>query len=140
MTEKNIELAKKFYAAAPKGDVQATRALLDPKVEWIEPFVPGLYFGGTHHGPDAVLKEVIEPTFRHLDDFRLEMTEFLDAGEHVVALGTFFGRGKITSLDLCAPCAMILTFQNGKIVKFRNYTDTAQFLRVLGVAGVAKAA
>jgi ketosteroid isomerase-like protein len=41
-TYKNVKLLKGFYEAVSRGDMDAARTLLDPNVEWIEPYLPGL--------------------------------------------------------------------------------------------------
>ncbi len=65
------------------------------------------------------------------DDFRMQCDQYLDAGEHVVVTGRFLGRGKETGNELNAPFAHIWTMRNGKVTQFRNYTDTANWLRAM---------
>ena len=86
---------------------------------------------GTHHGSEAVIKEIFEPTLDKFDDFRLQCDQFLDAGDQVVVTGRFLGRGKDTGSDLDATFAHVWTLRNGKVVRFQDYTDTANWLRAL---------
>lgn len=132
MSRKNIKVVQSFFEAAPRGDISAARAVLDPQIEWIEPGVPGLWFAGTHHGPDAVFSEVVEPTFNHIEDFSIQIDQYLDSGDHVVALGHFRGRGKTTGKEFDIPTAFVCIVHSGKIVRFQAYHDTAQWLQVLG--------
>ncbi len=53
MAKQNIQLVKSFFEAASKTDLAGARAALDPNIEWIEPEVLGLWFGGIHRGADA---------------------------------------------------------------------------------------
>ena len=131
MSTQNVELVRGFYDAAGKGDLGAARGLLDSNVEWIEPEVPGLWFSGTHRGPDAVFKDVIEPSFARFDKFRLEFDQFLDAGDHVVVLGHFCGQNKETHNDFRAPFAHIWKVQGSKVVWFRNFVDATSMLIAL---------
>jgi ketosteroid isomerase-like protein len=117
------------YDAVARG--QFGRLALDPNIEWVEANVPDLWFAGTHHGPHAVLKEVIEPTFEKLDAFRLQCDQFLDAGDRVVVTGHFLGRGKETGIELNACFAHIWTLRGDKAVRFEGYTDTANWLYAL---------
>ena len=64
MSQNNINTVQNFYAAVTRGEF--ANLPLDPQIEWIEPHVPDLWFSGTHQGPDGVLTEVIEPTFREI--------------------------------------------------------------------------
>ncbi len=129
MSEQNVDIVKKVYASVARGDF--ARDLLDPQVEWIEANVPDLWFSGTHHGIDAVMNQVMEPTAEHLDGFRLQCDRYLDAGDCVVVTGRFLGRGKDTGIALEAPFAHILTLRGGKIIRFEGYTDTANWLYAL---------
>lgn len=101
-TQENIALVKSAYEAIRRNDLNAFRKTLEPNIEWVEPKVPGLWFQGTHRGADAVVEEVVKPTFGKIEDFRVEMTQFFGAGEHVIALGRFRGRGKATGKELDA--------------------------------------
>ncbi|MDA8387769.1 MAG: nuclear transport factor 2 family protein [Nitrospiraceae bacterium] len=122
----------RFFDAVPGGDIAAARASLDPDIEWIEPEVRGLWFGGTHHGADAALKEVVEPTFDNVDDFNIRINQYLDAGEEIIALGGFQGKGKATGRQFEIQACFVCTVRGGKIVRFRAYHNTAQWLEALG--------
>lgn len=129
MSEKSVNTVRNIYAAFARGAFP--RAALDPNVEWIEPDVPDLWFSGAHHGVDAVISDVMQPTAERFDDFRLQCDEFLDAGERVVVTGRFLGRGKDTGIELDAAFAHIWTLRDDKVVRFQGYADTANFLYAL---------
>jgi ketosteroid isomerase-like protein len=74
---------------------------------------------------------VIEPTLEKMEHFHLQLDEILEADEHVIALGTFRGRCKESGADLHAPFAHIFNFRGDRIVRFRNFTDTAHWLHAL---------
>ena len=46
-------------------------------------------------------------------------------GDTVVALGQYGGKYKLTGKSFSAPFAHVWNFQNGKVARFRQYTDTA---------------
>ena len=132
MSQENVNVVRNFFEAAPRGDFAAARDALDPYIEWIEPGVPELWFAGTRHGPEAVFQEVIGPTFEYVEDFSIQIEQYLDAGDHVVALGHDRGRAKTTGREFDLPSAYVCTVHGGKIVRFEAYLDTAQWLRALG--------
>ena len=131
-TQDNLKLVKSFYDAGASGDFNKARPLLDPNVQWIEPKVSGLWFRGTHSGPEAVFKEVIEPTMSHIADFRVEISQFFPVGDHVIAIGRFTGRGKNTGKELNAATAHVWTMRNGRAVRFEAFHDEANWLQALG--------
>ena len=129
MSEGTVKTVRDFYGAVAQGDFASV--MFDPQIEWVEPKVPDLWFSGLHHGPDAVLKEVIEPTSEKLDAFHVQCDQFLDAGDHVIVTGHFQGRGKETGIELNAPFAHVWTLRGNKAVRFQCYTDTANCLHAL---------
>jgi hypothetical protein len=106
--------------------------VLDDNIEWIEPDVPGLWFSGKHHGAEESLREVVMPTLDRVNDFGIIIDEYLDAGDDIVALGRFFGTGKETGKKLDIPACFVCKVQNGKIISFRAYHNTAQWLEAIG--------
>jgi uncharacterized protein len=138
MPKTNVDVVRDFYDAVMHGDF--ARIMLDPQIEWIEPHVLELWFGGLHQGQDAVLKEVIEPTFDRFDDFRIVCGDFFDAGDHIIVTGNYQGREKRTGRRLDAAFAHIWRLHQGKAIRFRSVTDTASWLHSLGYLEMEKAA
>ncbi len=133
MSEENVNIMRQGYEAFNRGDIEAVMGLFDPEIEWQEPDVEGLPDRGTHHGAEAVANEVFGAVAEHWDEFRAVADEFLDAGDRVVVLGRFRGRGKASGGTLDAPFAHVWTLgDDGRAVHHRNYADTANFLRALG--------
>lgn len=132
MSKQNAQTIKNFFEAVKSGNMSGGRAALDKNVEWIEPETKDLWFGGVHHGADAAMKEVVEPTFKYVDDFSITIDEYLDAGDQIVALGEFHGKGKETGKKFNIPVSFVCTVKDGKITKFRAYHNTAQWLEAVG--------
>jgi uncharacterized protein len=129
MSQTNLMTVRDFYGAVAQGKFASLT--LDPQIEWIEAEVPDLWFSGTHRGPDAVFREVIEPTYEKVDAFHVQCEQFIDAGDHVIVTGHFRGRGKERGIELFAPFAHVWTLQGNKAVRFQGYTDTATWLYAL---------
>jgi ketosteroid isomerase-like protein len=60
-------------------------------------------------------------------DFTVMPEEWLDAGNHVVVLGTYNGRHKETGKEVRAQFAHVWDITHGRVVRFQQYTDTKQF-------------
>jgi len=127
----NVKHLKSFYAAVAQGDFTAARQYLDPTLEWVGPDAPGLWFSGNHRGPDAVFKEVIEPAYGKIVEFRMRMKKFHEVGEHVIAVGRVSGRAKMTGRELDAAIAHVWTLRNGKAVRCLSYHEPAKWLEAL---------
>jgi hypothetical protein len=76
-------------------------SLLDAQVEWTEAErFP--YYGGTWHGPQAVLDNLLKPLAGDWDEFSAKANEFIAEGDRVVSLGTYSGTFKKTRRSFSA--------------------------------------
>ena len=132
MSEVNVNILRQGYEAFNRADIDAVMGLMDPEIEWQEPDVEGLPQRGTHHGPEAVANNVFGAVVGNWDNFQAVPDELLDAGERVVVLGHFEGRGKASGKALDALYAHVWTLRDGKAVHFRAYADTVKVLQSLG--------
>ncbi len=125
-----VDMVRHFYDALGRGDVPAVLALLDAQVEWTEAErFP--YYGGTWHGPQAVLDNLLVPLSRDWDGFSATAHEFIGEGDRVVSLGTYSGTFKKTGRSVSAAFAHVWTVRGGKLAKFDMHTDTAKVLEAL---------
>ena len=132
----NARRVKGFYCAMSGGDWSAARSFLDADIQWVEPNVPGLWFSGTHYGSDAVFKKIIDVVYDKFENFHVRMKRVFAVGDHVVALGSFHGRGKTTGLKLDARVAHVWTLRDGKAIRFQAFHDTLEWQVALGTTSV----
>ena len=93
MAESDVVAIRAVYDALPHGDIGPLIELMDPELEWIEPdgapgvgtMAPG---SGVYRGRDDVLNRMFARLPTIWDAFRVDPERFLDAGDHVVVLGT----------------------------------------------------
>ena len=124
------DAVRRFYAALARGDVPGVLALLDPAVEWTEAErFP--YFAGTWHGPDEIVRGLLEPLGRDWTSFKVEADAFVAEGDEAVAFGNYVGTHRRTGRSLTAPFAHRWTVRDGRIVRFVQYTDTAKVLEAV---------
>ena len=60
------------------------------------------------------------------NSWRAVVHEWLDAGDTVVALGEYQGTHKATGKSTVAAFAHVYDVRGGRIVRFRQYTDTVK--------------
>lgn len=123
----NKPLAEGFYAAMGHGDASAAIALIDPQVVWNEAENFLYADRNPYVGLDAVLSGVFGRLMAEWDGFSAIPDEFVDGGDTVVVFGRYGGVYKPTGAKVHAQFVHVMHFQNGKIVRFQQYTDTAQF-------------
>jgi ketosteroid isomerase-like protein len=119
----NLETLRSAYDAFARGDVPTVLAVLAPDVSWTE--AEGFPYGGTYVGPEAVLMGVFMRLGTEWDGYAAVPHEFVAQGDRIVALGQYSGTYKLTGKSFVAPFAHVWDFRNGKVVRFRQYTDTA---------------
>jgi ketosteroid isomerase-like protein len=128
-TRSNVHLIERLYQTFARGDVPGVLATFDPQIEWIS--AEGAPYPGTFISPNAVLTHVFARIGSEWDGFRVEPAEFLDAGEHVVALGHYHGTYKATGRTMSAAFAHVWTVREGRVARFRQYADTRKMAEAL---------
>jgi ketosteroid isomerase-like protein len=117
----NVEKTKAAYAAFGNADIDAASAELDDNIEWV---VPGnSAISGTYHGKDEVIGFWIKLAEK---GFTTTPEHFLGDGDLVVVLTHVVADGQESDQ------ADVLTFRDGKVVRFQSAGDTAQQERIWG--------
>jgi ketosteroid isomerase-like protein len=118
----NLDSVKAVYQAFAKTDIPSVIGFLSPEIDWTE--AEGFPYGGTYHGPHAVLSGVFMRLGSEWNGFAAVADEFIDGGDIVVALGKYSGTYKATGKSFQANFAHVWKIQNGKAVRFIQYVDT----------------
>ena len=132
MSQENAKIVQGIYEAFGRGDIPTVLAALDPQIEWWEAESFIYADGNPYIGPNAVLEGVFMRLGTEWDGFAVSPKEVLDAGDTIIGHGYYSGTSKQTGKSVRAQFAHFFTFCDGKVVKFQQYTDTAQFLQVTG--------
>jgi ketosteroid isomerase-like protein len=125
MTTANVQIVKGIYDAFTRGDMGALVAVLSPQVVWNVAESYPYAAESPYIGPDAVLRELAMLS-RDWNGFAVRITEVLDAGDKVVAIGRYTGTCKKTGKSIDAQTIHVVTIAGGKITAFQQYTDTYQ--------------
>ena len=131
MSAENVKTVEAVYKAFATGDIATVLAALDPQVEWWEAENFIYADGNPYVGPEAVLTGVFMRIASDWDGFAVTPKEVLDAGDTAINQGHYSGTHKQTDKQARAQFAHFFTFRDGKIAKFQQYTDTAQFKQVV---------
>jgi uncharacterized protein len=127
MSQQDVETIRGGYEAFARQDIPAVLGLMAPEIEWDVPDT--LPNGGTHRGPDAV-GSFFAGLAQTWAELRVEPEQYLDAGDHVVVLGTHRGRGN-NGTPFEARFVHVWALRDGKAVRFRETADTAKLLPAL---------
>jgi ketosteroid isomerase-like protein len=131
---RNTQIVKDAYAAFLRGDIAAILAMVDDAVQWqgvigTEGVLPQ---AGLRQGRDAVAEffSQVDATVG-FDEFA--PGEFIAQGDQVAVVGSYRGRAKTTGERFETVWVMVFTIRDGKIARFREFTDSAQLVRVFSV-------
>lgn len=113
MSENNVELARRGYEAALRGDLEVIRQLLDPGVAWHggDPAAPG-----SCHNRDEALAFMRKARSRRGIG---ELVDVIDAGDRVVVIMRPLSvDGEPVTLS-----ANLTTFRDGKVIEMVHYPN-----------------
>jgi uncharacterized protein len=127
MSATNIAFVQSLYAAFGRGDIKAVIAGLAPDVDWTvngrQKDFPTL---GNWKGQEGV-RRFFEGVAEHEEAIEFTPLEFFAADDRVCVLGHYAWKIRKTGRTVASDWAHIFTVRNGKVVKFREFNDTAQF-------------
>ena len=126
-----VETITEAYAAFGRNDPSVLFGAMDPAITWNEAEGYPLADGNPYLGPQSIGDRVFGRILAAIDNFSAAPTTIIDGGEHVVVVGRYGGTFKSGGAILDAPYCHVYRFSGGKVVTFQQYTDTAQWTRLM---------
>jgi ketosteroid isomerase-like protein len=126
-----LETIEAAYAAFGRNDPSVLFAAMDSSISWSEAEGYPLADRNPYVGPQAVGEGVFGRLMAAIDGFTVIPSTFIAGGDHVVVLGRYRGTTKAGGATLDAPFCHVFRFHGDKIVTFQQYTDTAQWARLM---------
>jgi ketosteroid isomerase-like protein len=128
MSEGNVEIVKRIYAAWEQGDFSSAD-WADPDIEYSLP------------DPERALEQGVGAMARawgrwvsSFQDYKVKGHEFIDVGDQVLVVQTFHGRGRSSGASIDGiQGAAVLTLRDGKVTRFVGYTDLDQAFAEAGI-------
>jgi len=131
MSQENVEIVRRGNDAFNRGDYEGLAESVHPDVE----FRDGAHAADvseTLKGAQAVLS-LLSEWRESFDDFRAEISEYIDAGDHVVCVARWVGRGKASEAAVDVSQVDVYEVREGKIVRATlAYPDKATALEAVG--------
>ena len=132
MSQENVEIVRRANAAFNKGDYDGYADRLHPEIE----------FRDHAHAADAsemlkgtqALLSLLSEWRESFDDFRAEISQYIDAGDHVVCVTRWTGTGKASDAAVDVSQVDVYELRQGKIVRATlAYPDKATALEAVGL-------
>jgi uncharacterized protein len=119
-----LDVVQQGYAAFGCQDIPALLKLVADEVDWKEICPASLPYSGLRRSP-AEVGEFFAAIGQVEDITVFEPTEFIEAGENVTVLGYLEGLALDTNQKFQTEWVHVFTVQNGKITRWRGFTNTA---------------
>ena len=131
MSRENVQVVRAVYGAMNDREFSRMSELLHPDVEFDlsrNILNPDVYRG--YDGAERLVG-AIEDVW---DDFRFEIQELIDVGDHVVAEVTMAGRGRGSGVEAEMQVFNVVTLSQGKVVRVAGgYRDRADAFEAAGL-------
>lgn len=118
---KNKEVVEELYRCFYKKDAKCFKHYCSPSIIWQQN--SGFPGEGTHQGPEAVLNKVFKAFNNEWRAWTFEIERIIDTGDDIVVLGNFSGYLRDSSNKFKIAASHIYSFDDGKIVKFQQFTN-----------------
>jgi ketosteroid isomerase-like protein len=130
MPQTNVDRLRSGYEALSRGDYEAVRGLLDPKIVLKDrPEVPD---ARTYRGYEGMLV-TLRDTSDSFEDFRLDPEQFFEHADNVVVILSMTGRGRTSGVPVEERIAHLWTLRDGLAIELRAFTDPADALQAAGL-------
>ena len=127
----NIEIMKAAYTAFARNDPSVLFGAMDPAVRWNQAEGHPLADRSPYVGVQAIGDGVFGRLLAAIDHFTAAPETYIDGGDYVVAFGRYGGVMKAGGAKLDAQFCHVWRFSGGKITSFQQFTDTAQWSRLM---------
>jgi ketosteroid isomerase-like protein len=131
MSQDKVEVAKAFYDAYNARDSEALDRLLHPEAE-----ITTLSARGGLGGEWT--RETTRQNFEQLDGawtgLRIEIEDYREVGERVLALGVARGAGLSSQVELASDFAAVLVVEGSQITLVDSYSNRKDALQAVGLS------
>ncbi len=136
--QQNTALIQTLYDSFAKGDIQGILDSLTDDVEWTLEAPSIIPFAGKRKGPSQVLGffQALAGTQQNM---KLTTEKWVAQGDTVATLGRYSGTVTATGKSFDTVVAHFFTIRDGKVSRFVDVGDTAQFVDAYTGGTAAKA-
>ena len=132
MSRENVEVVKAFTSLFEAGDRNEWREYFDPDVVW-DTSASKMPSAGIYHGHRGV-----ERFFREWlgawDDYKVEWSEYIDAGASVVDVFRQSGIGRGSGVRTEREFHGVYDLSDSKVVRYRLYESRREALAAVGLS------
>ena len=132
MSRENVEIVRRVWEAAERGDTQAAFAFYDLAIVWESRYM-GPIEGGVYHGHEGV-RQFFRDWLGSFETYRAQAETFIDAGDKVVVGYRVSGRGKGSGVEIEMARWNVYGISNGLVIRVEIFETRAEALEAVGLA------
>ena len=130
MSQENVEIVRRGWAAYEGGDINAAIADMDPNmVTCVAESVP---VAGTYHGPEGFLQLTLDWA-ESFDELEISSKEFIDAGDQVLVRALHRSRGAQSGVPVETDIYYVFTIRAGRVVRTDVFYERNPALEAVGL-------
>jgi ketosteroid isomerase-like protein len=123
----NKDIVRSLYEAFGKGDPATVLAAFHANIVWNEAENHTFADGNPYKGANAILNGVFMRLAMEWEGFRVVPDQYTAEEARVIVEGRYAGKCKATGASIDAQFVHVWTLEGGKVTRFQQYTDTAQW-------------
>jgi|ERR1041385_8968806 ketosteroid isomerase-like protein len=127
MSNANVAQVQSLYAAFGRGDVATIIAGLAPDADWQSVGRKSDYPAFGPRRGAAEIQDFFKVVAENEEFSDFSPREFFAADDRVFVLGSYTLTMKKTGKPVACEWVHVFTFRGGKVTRWREHTDTAQF-------------
>lgn len=125
----NIQIIQNYYEFLKKNELDSIRTIFHQNIKWNQ--MKGLPNSANYVGADEIFKNVFVEFSSKWTDWKVDVNEFIETGEDILAVGIYKGTFTNSGKHLEAEFIHRYTLNNGIITHFKEYTDTGLFFAAM---------
>jgi ketosteroid isomerase-like protein len=130
MSEENVEIVRRTYEAANRGDLDSANLHVHPEIEF-HTYAQSPE-AGVYRGKEAV-QRYNQGLFEQFESIRFEIEELVDAGDRVVVVSTQHAQPKGGQEEMNVRVIEVWTIRDGLLAERRSYSTRDEALEAAGL-------
>ena len=121
VSDGNLEVTRRIFAAVAERDLELLLELTDPDVEWRSFFALG-EAGGVYRGHDG-LRRYVSDLNDAWEVIRPRLDDAVFTGDVALLVGTITYRGRESGTEAEEKVGWVVKFRNGRLLRFQAFRD-----------------
>jgi ketosteroid isomerase-like protein len=130
MSQENVEVVQAFFDAYNARNSEAVDRLLHPEAEIT---TVSARAGLGDHWSQETTKRYFEQLDEAWTNYRIEIQDYREVGERVIALGVQRGAGVFSNIEVASDLAVVFVVRNSQILVLDSYDNWKAALEAAGL-------